>query len=272
MIVVRLRGGLGNQLLQYATAKRLSFVNKTELYLDTRWFDNPDCVARDYGLDLFTMQPKIDNTLHDKCEHVKEKMYGFDPSILNLKGDIFLDGSWWAWRYFSDITSILKEDLTIANPYQGLSPEFIHKISSPRSVAINVRRGDFVSSNFHSVMPVEYFQSAVRLISTKINQPILFVVSDDIEWCKNNLMFEHETFFIDSYENENKAHKDMRLLTLCSNYIISNSSFGWWGAWLGNNIGKIVIAPKAPWFTGDTQANVDDRLPPKWMQIEWENI
>lgn len=293
MIIVKLMGGLGNQMFQYAAGRRLSYVNNTELKLDLGWFSNIAAIntARKYELAVFCIQESFathretvnfrKNPLHAIVSrliskaipsrmrrHIYEKHYHFDPDILNLPDDVYLEGFWQCPRYFEDIEDIIRKEFTINTAPDDLNQRMAEDIASTESVSIHVRRGDYVSnpviSSVHGICPPEYYRSAVETIACRVNQPHFFVFSDDPAWVKKSLLFIEPATFVD-YNGPDKAYEDMRLMGLCKHHIIANSSFSWWGAWLSNNTRKIVIAPKK-WFK-DTRYNTGDVIPEDWLRI-----
>jgi hypothetical protein len=134
------------------------------------------------------------------------------------------------------------------------------------SVAVHVRRGDYVSneaaSKTHGLTGVDYYRAAVEQISKKVVRPNLYVFSDDPNWCKDNLAFKQATTYV---AHNSDGAEDLRLMRLCRHNIIANSSFSWWGAWLNENPAKQVIAPQT-WFA-DSIHNTKDLIPSTWQKI-----
>jgi len=131
-------------------------------------------------------------------------------------------------------------------------------------IGLHIRRGDYVQqSQDHPPCSLDYYKEALTHFDDD-RQVIIF--TDDIEWCKNQQMFKGDRFLIS--ETEDNVY-DLCLLTLCEDYIIANSSFSWWGAWLSQNPNAKVIAPKR-WFgtTGYTaKNNTEDLVPDRWIRI-----
>lgn len=143
---------------------------------------------------------------------------------------------------------------------------YLRKIQSTNSVALHVRRGDYVSnketSAFHGVCSTAYYQDAIAYLARKRSDLYFFIFSDDISWVKENLVINE--FPVDYVEhNTNLAHEDLRLMYFCKNNIIANSSFSWWGAWLNNHPDKIVIAPEK-W--NNIPGN-NTELPDQWIRL-----
>jgi hypothetical protein len=136
------------------------------------------------------------------------------------------------------------------------------QVSSPSSVALHVRRGDYVSDPVYSkkyrVMDVDYYRAAVAQIESRVADAKLFVFSDDLDWCREHLAMLGPTKFVDGGGDL----ADFRLMSRCSHHIISNSTFAWWAAWLGTHQGQVVVAPKE-WFWDDRC--MDDLFPEGWI-------
>jgi hypothetical protein len=141
----------------------------------------------------------------------------------------------------------------------------LKRVSSNNSVSVHIRRGDYVSnphaSKFHGTKGLDYYEKAVERIAETVKNPELFVISDDIEWCKENLRLPYKTTHIDG----NAGFEDMHIMSHCAHNIIANSSFSWWAAWLNTNPDKVVIAPKK-WFN-DESINTEDVVPKTWIRL-----
>jgi hypothetical protein len=284
MIIVKLTGGLGNQMFQYATARRLAHVNGTQVKLDLSWFSNIENIetSRRYELHLFNIveefalpdevaslkkTKKSILTLFRRSNWIHEKHYHFNPDILKLPDNVCLEGYWQSERYFKDIENIIRKEFTFKVEPDELNRRFTEAIKNSESVSIHVRRGDYVSDpatyNYHGICPIDYYIRGVKEISTRVRNPHFFIFSDDPVWVKENLKLTHPMTFID-HNGPEKAYEDLRLLSLCKNHIIANSSFSWWGAWLSENSRKTVVAPKK-WFN-DSAIDTSDLLPDSWIR------
>lgn len=290
MIVVKLIGGLGNQLFQYAIAKKLAIQFNTEVVLDTMPFEKYK--LHKYSLEHFNFNKHI-ATISDlsllgleqgniiqknyyrilrkiiKPVIISEKQFNFDNDIfLKAKKHTYLDGYWQTEKYFSDIRSILLADLIIKKPLENKNLEIANQINAVNSVSLHIRRADYVSNtdtlNIHGVCGLDYYFKAIEHISKEVEKPVLFIFSDDMQWVKENLQTSLDTVYVD-HNNADTNYEDLRLMSFCKNNIIANSSFSWWGAWLNNHDDKIVIAPKK-WFSTN-ERNYSDVIPSKWMQL-----
>jgi hypothetical protein len=288
MIVVKIMGGHSNQLFQYAAGRRLAHKHNTNVVLDLSWFDNiaPEDTERVYELEEYNLRAtlikktpstiveeplpsysRITNLFKTNKPLFRIKEVGdFMPSVLHAGNFSYLDGYWQSEKYFSDITNIILEDLTYISPLSSANKKILDKIESTNSVSLHVRRGDYVSNKhalaFHGLVGIDYYKKAVNEIKKRTNakELQLFVFSNDIEWCKQNLKLDFPTFFV---EANKKGSDDMRLMRHCQHNILANSSFSWWGAWLNQNPSKIVIAPNS-WFV---EKKNEHMLPEKWIKL-----
>lgn len=292
MIITRLHGGLGNQLFQYALGRSLSIKHNVPLKYDANLCT--DNLERPLKLNLFNIKAeratneeiekylnrnKISNRLKDKIykilntnyfdrEIVEEQFFHFDPNIINkVHSNAYLMGYWQSEKYFNLIRGKLLEELTLIEPPTELNSKMLQKISSSNSVAVHIRRGDYVSNPltqaYHGTCPISYYMQAVKIIADTINNPHFFIFSDDPGWSKKNIKIKYKHSYIDF--NLDKDYEDLRLMSACKNNIIANSSFSWWAAWLNKNNSKKIIAP-VNWFKTD-ENNTQDLIPDNWIRI-----
>jgi len=291
MICVRLEGGLGNQLFQYAAARALALRLNTQTFYDDALLHQKRSAVTSRELELGAFrcvaQPFI-NRIFILARFAKYiapiSKYFFPYQILTEKsscdlsyfaaqGNLYLAGYWQSYRYFENYSIEISRELLPCKSLSLASQEIhAHIKSCSESVAIHVRRGDYVShgsaASFHGALDVDYYKKAVSLMRNRLFEPHFFVYSDDIAWCKENLNLSNQVRFI---ENNDKARawEDLVLMRDCQHHIIANSSFSWWGAWLADVDNKvrdhIVIAPKN-WFRGK-KINLTDRFPSHWILI-----
>lgn len=278
MIAIRLIGGLGNQMFQYAAARALAENNKTNVILDLSWFNqgfSAGTTPRHYELSCFSLDEstiKYNGTTREKLQRSLAKQYTephfhYDEDFVKLPKNTILNGYFQSEKYFSFIREVLLQDFSWINKPEGKNKKLLEQIQKDSSsVSVHVRRGDYVSSEnaakFHGLTGVEYYKKAVALLEKKINAPSLYVFSDDPEWCKKNLKFKQQTTYI---SHNTDGSEDMRLMKACRHNIIANSSFSWWGAWLNESPDKIVIAPKQ-WFS-HLESNTKDVIPSLWLNL-----
>lgn len=288
MIIARLFGGLGNQLFQYALARRLSLLHNVSLKLDASQIETykirkyslkPFNIIEDFATesDIVRITRKGSISFRGLTEKilpyykrscVREKFFHFDPNILKSRKNVYLQGYWQSERYFKDIEDIIRREFTIKIEPDVNNKRTIALINSVNAVSLHIRRGDYVScaatNRFHGTCVFSYYQQAVEIIAQKVASPHFFVFSDDILWAKKNLVLEYPTLFI-SHNDNTKDFEDLRLVTQCNHHIIANSTFSWWGAWLNEKYDKIVVVPKK-WFN-DKSIDITDLIPEGWIKI-----
>jgi hypothetical protein len=290
MIIMRLYGGLGNQMFQYALGRRLALLKKTSLWFDLTWFaeTRPDGgTKREFQLDRFRIRGR---RLPDRlCEHLLHKSPfqilnwletpsrfdeqgpGFDARVFDCPRMAYIDGYWQTEKYFDAIESTIRNDFALVASLAPARRKILDRLKGRKSTSVHVRRGDYVenpaASALHGVCSAEWYAQAMMLMADGLENHCFVVFSDDIAWAKTNLPFYENTIFVDS-EFDGRAYEDIHLMARCQNHIIANSSFSWWGAWLNPSKSKKVIAPKR-WFLADTymKAAMNDRIPPSWMQL-----
>ena len=267
MIIVRLRGGLGNQLFQYAAGRALAAHHSVELKLDSYTYTKHP--YRKFELGKFNMDTReaTRDEVHRftggnpivrylnkrnnyfRCPRVfAQPHYHFYPDFFALPKDAYLSGYWQSEKYFSGIAGVIREQLTPVTPLDSRNADLQKKMQSQHSVAVHVRRGDYSSSaysSFFGVLPVTYYTEAIAAVKQRVGNPVFYFFSDDIAWCKKNFGTVGAEFI--AHNTGADAYKDMLLMSTCKNNIIANSTFSWWGAWLSTNPDKVVIAPKQ-WF------------------------
>jgi hypothetical protein len=279
MIVVRLIGGLGNQMFQYALGKHLALKHGTDLVVDKTYFEEVPAneehfVKREYDLDIFdikvreldtdseTWLPYYSKNPADRLKNVtrrylnrlnsdknylvlREKQYfSFDKDVLESGSNTYLIGYWQNEKYFKDIEQQIRQDFSFRNGFDGNVVGLANEISHTNTVCLNIRRGDFINNPTHGFVGMEYLSSAVAHMREKVDVQKLYVFSDEIAWCKDNLRFDIPTCFVSHNYAGFKFSSYLYLMTRCHHFIIPNSTFGWWGAWLSENPQKVVIAPK----------------------------
>lgn len=292
MIIVRLNGGLGNQMFQYAAGRAIAYRNNTNLKLDISSFEQ--YTLRSYSLDCFNIIE--DFATHNEIKRLKpdrsqlfsfglnklqqkimpwhnhneiiEHTIVFNPDVRKITGNAYLDGYWQSEKYFADIAHIIWNDFTFKYESDELNTSVLSQIQDADSVSLHIRRGDYVSNpktmETHGVLGIDYYIQALNLIEKKVKDPHIYVFSDDISWARENLNTNLPLHFID-HNGVEKNYEDLRLMNSCKHHIIANSSFSWWGAWLDSKQEKIVIAPRK-WFN---QSNMDttDLIPDSWYKI-----
>ena len=292
MIIVKLMGGMGNQMFQYAFGKALATKYNTVLKLDTSFLldrkPRNNFTFRDYDLDLFNIEAEfatqeeieiftkrlkwiipnkiINRVMGVKESYVIEPHFHFSERCFNAKDNSYLEGYWQTEKYFYPIKNEIKNKyFSLKESCSSQAQLLLAEIQSNNAIAVNVRRGDFVNNPFHGTCSPGYYKKGEEIILSKIDNPYFFVFSDEIEWAQENLHFSGPVKFVGEEYNGRKFQDKIRLMSACKHFIISNSSFAWWAAWLNTNPDKIVIAPKA-WFH-NSKWDTKDILPPNWIAI-----
>lgn len=286
MVIVKIIGGLGNQMFQYAYAKALEQKGH-EVKIDISAFETYK-LHGGYQLDKYNID--LDSSIKDENDkfykntffykvlrrfgmdfsrRIKEKSLLFDKKLLEIDDNSYLDGYFQCEKYFKDIREIILKQFTINQDISNYTKEIKNKIqNSQNSCSLHIRRGDFVNStniNIHGACDIEYYKKAMKYLEEKVVNINYFIFSDDIEWVKENLAIQN-AIYIDSKEKR-IPHEDIYLMSLCKNNIIANSSFSWWGAWLNQNEKKMVIAPKR-WFADDKlESQSKDIVCESWVRI-----
>lgn len=200
------------------------------------------------------------------------KQVSMELVTLPKKKQLVLQGYFQSERYFSSIRNKLLVDFEFP-PLDSINLGIQEQIlSSENSVSIHIRRGDYLKPavrNYHGVLPLEYYRKAIENIEKELVEAQYFIFSDDPEWCETNLQGILWNFTIVRGNDGKKSWKDMFLMTQCRHHIIANSSFSWWGAWLGQKAG-INYAPYK-WFNPEVvKFNIHDFVPDSWRIVYYE--
>jgi hypothetical protein len=250
LIIVRLEAGLGNQMFQYALGRHLSITTQQELVLDTSVLIRQHSTRR-YGLDCFNVHGAAIADLSyikplDALWVVREFRSGFNPTVLQVKPpNLLLHGFWQTDKYFSASAQVIRNDFTFKSQPSQHHCNLQAAIAACTSVCLHVRRTDYLEPHCNlCILDLEFYKSACDYIAAQVPEPHFFIFSDDLVWCDEHLDIPYpHTFAVpDSY-----SPNHLRLMSQCKHFIIANSSFSWWAAWLGSEPGKIVIAPRY-WF------------------------
>ena len=292
MIITRIRGGLGNQLFQYAAGHAASLRHGRPHYLDLRFYDNDK--HRDYGLGRFNISAQVAST--EMLPPAKEtellryaawKYFGTEPRYVKdmdfvkglrimpefaqhkFTGPAYLAGLWCSECFFDDFASEVRNELTFKDDLSVRGNEVLNQINSRSSVSLHVRRGDFVQNKAvykrFGVCSIGYYKNALDCLANKIgNEFSVFVFSDDLQWAKENLKFSLEMFFVDAASGR-VPHEDLILMAACDHHITSNSTFSWWGAWLDANSKKLVVCPEK-WYAARRKRKYE-MTPDGWIPL-----
>jgi len=240
MIVVKLMGGIGNQMFQYAFGKSQAKKANTDLKYDIQMLlEKPTgFTPYDYELGIF----KIPDSFSPKTPGVKVVYEVADGKYQEylVENNVYYDGYWQSELYFDDILDELKNDFIFNTKRMGINTVAM----GDNSVSIHARRGDYLNNNFVvDLSSTDYYKKAVDKIKETVKNPVFHIFSNNKIWAEEYFSFiEDEKYF-----EFNATNVDLYLMSLCKHNITANSTFSWWGAWLNNNPDKIVIAPEK-WF------------------------
>jgi len=286
MVIVRLMGGLGNQLFQYAAGRALAHRHGVALKLDPASFaSNP---LRRYALDAFHITAGIatageaerlySRTLAGRLRRRLERLlplhrrrYYREPRARHmgpvpLGPDVYLHGYWQTEKHFESIAPLLRKELTLRDGQAFERRPLVRVVDGNDSVSLHVRRGDYVTAPrpaaAHGTCSPEYYRAAVAVIETRVARPRLFVFSDEPDWGRAELDLGHPTTHVSGGGLSDA--EELVPMGRCRHHVIANSSFSWWGAWLDARPDTIVVAPRR--WAADPSLPTRDLLPPGWLQ------
>lgn len=295
MIVTRIKGGLGNQLFSYAAGRRLALANNTEMVIDdVSGFARDFTYQRSYQLHPFRIPCRIAT----KCErlepfsrirrgmkiklnqfrtfehrtYIKQEGVDFDPRLLRVQGKrrIYLDGYWQSEDYFKDFEATIRSELQISAPEDPKNRACAFQIQSGPSVAVHVRFFNPPGVSGNDNAPAKYYRQAIALMEKNYPGAHYFIFSDRPESARAMIPLKNNRVTcVFHNDGDAQAYADLWLMTLCDHYIIANSTFSWWGAWLGESYGTMVIAPSLQLKEEDgvTSWNFPGQLPQRWTLI-----
>tara|TARA_A100001015_G_C15014196_1_gene724688 strand:+ start:761 stop:1615 length:855 start_codon:yes stop_codon:yes gene_type:complete len=282
-IRIKLSGGLGNQMFQFATGYTVAKRNNVKLSLDLKRFT----LRQDHNgfelqkvFDIYSKVKLLDNRsffglinfkeIIDKIDFTYTKFnephYHYTKEILDISKHSKLNGYWQSELYFKDYAHEIKKIFSFPKQLNKNNSLIANEINENNSISIHIRRGDYLIPNNNKLNTdlKNYYLKAIKHTSNFFNNPKYFIFTDDPFWVAKNFTLD-QTFKIIDFNNGAESFLDMYLMSLCKSNIIANSSFSWWGAWLNNNINKIVYAPKN-WFN-DKKIFTDDLYPNTWNII-----
>lgn len=293
-VFVEICGGLANQMFQYSAGRALARHLDCPLKLDLSPFDSYELWP--YQLDRFRLLAgaatvsevaplkRKKNRLRRAILRAKghrggalrhrvfqEPHWHFSPELFAQQAPILLQGYWQSPRYFTQVRDGLLREFVLKDPLSPYSQDMVRQISEQPSVSIHVRRGDYVAdpgtAKVHGICDLDYYRRAVGLMSRLEPEARFYIFSDDIAFVREAFDFCPSPVIVDG--NQDAGHEDMILMSACTHNIIANSSFSWWGAWLGEAPGKIVIAPRK-WFAEERlhSTYTFDLYPDGWITLD----
>jgi len=295
MIIPRIFGGLGNQLFVYAAARRLSLVNNTELVIDdVSGFQFDTQYQRHYQLDHFAipcrkatpaerLEPFSRVRRHllrrwnmrlpfEKRSYLVQEGADFDFRLLELRTQksIYLEGYWQSESYFKDVEKQIRQDLQIIPPTDKANLVCAESMRLRPSVAVHVRFFDEPSSTASQSnnAPKDYYARAVQQMDARVGFAHYFLFSDRPEAARNLIpLADDRVTLVNHNKGDENAYADLWLMTQCQNFIIANSTFSWWGAWLADKENKIVIAPRFEKIELKCSWGFKGLIPKTWLKL-----
>ena len=237
-------GQLGNQMFQYASTKGIASKLNTSFMIPDHREIFDDGIGNRYTIllhDVFNLDGQ--RGILQTQNYIQEENFCFEEKFFNISPstNVCLWGFFQTEKYFKHIEKQIRKDFTFKDEIKDECDDLIKQFTNP--IALHIRRGDFIWNNKnHPPLSLDYYKSALQLFDSD-REVIIF--SDDTEWCKEQELFVDDRFAV---AEGGEQFYDLCLMSMCDDFIIANSTFSWWGAWLGNR-GK-VIAPKR-WF-GET--------------------
>jgi hypothetical protein len=292
--IVKFKGGLGNQLFQYSFLKALEIKYKcNDVKADLSFFtDVKNDNVRVPRIEKLNI--KINKAVSSDLKNVCLLKQSGNPMSLAYKGRVFaektfnskyyfesdrsyrdpknlleyeyFDGYWQSWKYLKGIEEIVRREITLKNDLSEKTEETIKKIKSQNAVFLGIRRGDYLASaknrKHYGSFGIEYYLQAIDYIKKKVDNPVFYIFSNDIQWVKENMDLNCDVIYRDDEEQTSDV-EELFIMAACKHAIIVNSTFYWWGAWLIDNPDKIVIAPNK-WFADDKPIDI---VPDSWVKI-----
>ena len=295
-IITRIFGGLGNQLFIYAASRRLALVNHSELVLDdVSGFVRDYQYQRHYQLDNFSIPCRKATAIErlepfarlrsylnhrwnqrlpfEQRSYLAQEGINFDSRLLTFKvrGTLYLDGYWQSEDYFKDVELQIRDDLRIKPPTDPVNHKIAAQIRGTNAVAVHVRffdtREPTLDNEFMNNAPVSYYRRAIEDMETRITDPHYYLFSDKPEAVRALIPLpDRRVTLVHHNQGDAMAYADLWLMTQCRHFIIANSTFSWWGAWLAENTHKIIIAPRFEQRTGNAWG-FPGLLPASWITL-----
>lgn len=292
VIIVRVVGGLGNQMFQYAFGRRLADGLGVPLKLDITPFRTHD--KRRYELGGLRIQEDLasdreiararwgrfvrvrrragqvfSSLAPSPGRLVRQRGFAFEPSMLGLSDGTYLEGYWQSERYFAAVADRLRAEFVPRTPLQGRAAELAEQMRHGDSVSLHVRRGDYVNepsvSLTHLVCDDAYYARCVEYLASRLRNPRFYVFSDEPAWARDNLRIPFPTTIVADYCRTTEV-ENVWMMAQCRHHVIANSSFSWWGAWLDSRTSKVVLMPRR-WFRDrETEYSADIR-PAGWIAL-----
>lgn len=288
MILSRIYGGMGNQMFQYAYGRMLAYKYQTpfKIYFDDCGFGWAEH-SKKLTLTKFNIEAEI-ATEKDRAQFICDsdnkfiraahkvnrlikglhyigdgaRVHEYHREALNAPNNSYTDGFWQSEIYFESISSQIRKEFSIKEALSEHAIQIEEEIKKSSSISMHVRRGDYLEqTQVYWICDVDYYKRALNELKKKVNNPTVFIFSNDAQWVKENLKLDVPTIVVE----RTQAYEDMHLMSCCKHNISSNSTFGWWGAWLNSNPYKMVTLPKR-WLT-DVSIDTSHYTAKGWLRI-----
>lgn len=275
MYVVRFQGALGNQMFERAMMCKLEYLypdTEVKAYIEDIKDFNGYELEKVFGIELKRASWRVVMRLSDYVPaeapdreqkslllNLKKDFFGYkdshimQPDYSAYYSDVFklgalkpyyFDGVWANAKYLDGIRDILLKEFQFVIPPDEKNSEIMHHMDSQNSVCVHLRRNEYVTRGL-SVVSDNYYKKAIEYIKEKVENPVFYVFSDDLDYCRK--LFDGMEHILVTWNRGEYSYRDMQLMTHCKHNIIANSTFSFWGAYLGTNEDKIVIAPNLSW-------------------------
>jgi hypothetical protein len=289
MIVVRFQHGLGNQLFQYSAGRALSVRSGLPLFFDRSWYRRGDRTFHLHELSVKgNMLPDLIGRLlngtytapdHKRLRHrisailarqIIDREQGFEdqlPSLSRFRPS-YLSGFWQSERYFAELRPTLLDELKPIGPLSDGARKIINEIEQNDAIAIHIRRGDLLNPNYNiwvGTLTAAYYREALARLLPRVPHAKAYIFSDDVAWAAANIPKDCPMTIV-SGTMTTSAVEDLTVMSRCNHFIIANSTFSWWGAWLSDRLGKSVIAPSR--FFRTPKPWEKDMVPDAWERVD----
>lgn len=291
MVIIKITGGLGNQLFQFAMGLALEETLGFQVKYDLSAYKIVG--SRKFDLDKFVGNLKIANSEeiernNNVLQKIKfqifqwvgfpfglqglkyylERNFQYDANVFDLGNDVYLSGYWQSERYFLNHRVKLLERIKISDSHSPDSMTYLKQIRSSNSVSIHVRRGDYISNSkansIYATCDLGYYEKAIQHLSAQFEDLTFFVFSDDMEWVTTHFSKFERMIFVNANHGDT-AFEDLKLMSNCKHNIIANSTFSWWAAWLNQHPDKVVLAPEN-WLNNNAGFNIEI-VPNSWIKL-----
>ena len=256
-------GRLANQMFQYASLKGVARHRGYDFSIPPQQvFGQHDTLVRSSELNIYNVFDNIKNNNIQVARNpiLQERMHEFDKELFRSCPDnVDFFGYYQSPKYFEHIKDEIKNDFKFSDEVESICNEMYESINGKEIVSLHIRRTDYIVNNNHPLQPISYYEKALKLFDKNVQ---ILVFSDDPAWCQEQGLFADDSIMI---SEGNDADVDMCLMSKCNYHIIANSSFSWWGAWLGNS--EKVVAP-SNWFADScADKSVKDMVFGDWTWV-----